>query len=157
MSYVYVQTWQDTYLSVIPYEYLSSMSIAQHEKAFFDELNGKHTIGSVAEDGGRVMGFITGGYERHGDPIYSGEIYTLYVLKDLQRQGIGKKLVSALAVQFNRLGIYSMLVRVLKLNPYRRFYNKISGIYLKTEHSPFEDETIDVAIYGWLDTTIIDD
>ena len=50
-----------------------------------------------------------------------------------------------------------MLVRVLKLNPYRRFYNEISGIYLKTERSSFEDETIDVAIYGWLDTTIIDD
>ena len=157
MSYVYVQTWQDTYLSVIPYEYLSSMSVAQHEKAFFNELSSKHTIGSVAEDGGRVLGFITGGYERDGDPIYSGEIYTLYVLKSLQRRGIGKKLVSALALQFNRLGIYSMLVRVLKLNPYRRFYNKISGIYLKTEPSLFEDETIDVAIYGWLDTTIIDD
>ena len=50
-----------------------------------------------------------------------------------------------------------MLVRVLKLNPYRRFYKKINGIYLKTERSPFRDETVDVEIYGWLDTTIIDD
>ncbi len=157
MSCVYVQTWQDTYLSVIPYDYLSSMSIPRHEQAFFNELNSKHIISFVAEDAGRIIGFITGGYERNGDAIYSGEIYTLYVLKNLQRKGIGTKLVSALAMQFNRLGIYSILVRVLKLNPYRQFYKKINGTYLKTERLPFANEIMDVETYGWLDTTLIDD
>ena len=157
MSCIYIQTWQDTYLSVIPYGYLSTMSIPRHEQAFFNELNSKHIISFVAEDAGRIIGFITGGYERNGDAIYSGEIYTLYVLKNLQRKGIGTKLVSALAMQFNRLGIYSILVRVLKLNPYRRFYKKINGIYLKTERLTFADEIMDVETYGWLDTTLIDD
>jgi ribosomal protein S18 acetylase RimI-like enzyme len=157
MSCIYVQTWRDTYLSVIPYDYLSSMSIPRHEQAFFNELNSNQIISFVAEDAGRVIGFITGGYERHADAIYSGEIYTLYVLKNLQRRSYGTKLVSALTGQFNRLGIYSMLVRVLKLNPYRQFYKKINGTYLKTEHVPFAVETMDVEIYGWLDTTLIDD
>jgi ribosomal protein S18 acetylase RimI-like enzyme len=157
LSCIYVQTWRDTYLSVIPYGYLSSMSIPRHEKAFFNELNRKHIISFVAEDAGRVIGFITGGYERNGDEIYSGEIYTLYVMKNLQRRGLGTQLVSALAIKFNRLGLYSMLVRVLKLNPYRRFYKKINGIYLKTEHLPFAVEIMDVETYGWLDTTLIDD
>ena len=157
LSCIYVQTWRDTYLSVIPYGYLSSMSIPRHEKAFFNELNRKQIISFVAEDAGRVMGFITGGYERNGDEIYSGEIYTLYVMKNLQRRGLGTQLVSALAIKFNRLGIYSMLVRVLKLNPYRRFYKKINGIYLKTEYLPFAVEIMDVETYGWLDTSLIDD
>jgi GNAT superfamily N-acetyltransferase len=157
MSCIYVQTWRDTYLSVIPYGYLSSMSIPRNEQAFFNELNSKHIISFVAEDAGRIIGFITGGYERNGDAIYSGEIYTLYVLKNLQRKGIGTKLVSALAMQFNRLGIYSILVRVLKLNPYRQFYKKINGTYLKTEHLTFANEIMDVETYGWLDTTLIDD
>jgi GNAT superfamily N-acetyltransferase len=133
------------------------MSIPRHEQAFFNELNSKHIISFVAEDAGRIIGFITGGYERNGDAIYSGEIYTLYVLKNLQRKGIGTKLVLALAMQFNRLGIYSILVRVLKLNPYRRFYKKINGTYLKTDRLPFANEIMDVEIYGWLDTTLIDD
>ena len=157
MSCIYVQTWQDTYLGVIPYGYLSSMSVSRYSQAFFNELRSSHIISFVAEDAGRVLGFITGGYERQGNAIYSGEIFTLYVLKNLQRQGLGTKLVSALAMQFNRLGIYSMLVRVLKLNPYRRFYKKINGTYLKTEPMPFADEIMDVEIYGWLDTTLIDD
>jgi len=154
---IYVQTWQDTYLGVIPYGYLSSMSISRYARDFSRELSSQHIISFVVEDAGRVIGFITGGYERHGHAIYSGEIYTLYVLKNLQRQGLGTKLVSALAMQFDRLGIYSMLVRVLKLNPYRHFYKKINGIYLKTENMAFVSEIMDVEIYGWLDTTLIDD
>jgi len=155
MSSIYVQTWLDTYLSVIPYGYLSSMSIPRHEKAFSNELNSKHIISFVAENNGRVIGFITGGYERNNDDIYSGEIYTLYVLKNLQRRGVGTNLVSALAIQFYNLGIFSMLVRVLKLNPYRRFYQNIHGIYLKTERRTFAAEFMDVETYGWLDTTLI--
>ena len=156
LSCIYVQTWRDTYLSVIPYEYLSTMSIARHEKAFSNELNSRHTISFVAQDSGRVIGFVTGGYERHADEIYSGEIYTLYVVKNNQRRGVGTQLISVLARQFNRLGIYSMLVRVIKLNPYRRFYNKINGIYLKTGRLPFADEMMDVETYGWLDTSLVD-
>ncbi len=156
MSCIYVQTWLDTYLSVIPYGYLSSMSIPRHEQAFYRELHRKQVVSFVAEDDKRVIGFITGGRERHGNAIYSGEIYALYVLKSLQRRGVGTGLVSALAMQFDRSGIYSMLVKVLKLNPYRRFYKKVNGIYLKTESLPFADEVMDVETYGWLDTTLID-
>jgi len=157
MACIYVQTWQDTYLSVIPYGYLAAMSIDRHAQAFSRELNSSHVIGFVAEDTGRVLGFATGGYERHGDDIYSGEIYTLYVMKNLQRKGLGTQLVSALARWLSRLGIHSMLVQVLKRNPYRHFYEKINGIYLKTGRLPFADEMMDVEIYGWLDTTLVDD
>jgi len=151
-----VKTWRDTYLSVIPFGYLFGMSESRQEQAFLNELSSRQTISFVAEDAGRVVGFITGGDERNKDDIYRGEIYTLYVLKHFQRRGIGGRLVSALATRLNRNGIYSMLVRVLKLNPYRRFYQKINGTYLKTERLPFAGEVMDVEAYGWLDTGLID-
>ncbi|MEJ2476734.1 MAG: GNAT family N-acetyltransferase [Desulfobacterales bacterium] len=156
MSRIYVKTWRDTYLSVIPFGYLFGMSESRQEQAFLNELSSRQTISFVAEDAGRVVGFITGGDERNKDDIYRGEIYTLYVLKHFQRRGIGGRLVSALAARLNRNGIYSMLVRVLKLNPYRRFYQKINGTYLKTERLPFAGEVMDVEAYGWLDTSLID-
>lgn len=155
MSRVYVRTWQDTYLGVVPYYYLYTMSIPRLEQAFLNEMKSKHVISFVAEDAGRVIGFITGGYERKGDYIYSGEIFTLYVLKNRQRQGIGTRLVSALATQFNYFGIYSMLVWVLKENPYRQFYEKLNGIYLRTQRMPFAGEMLEVAAYGWIDTSLI--
>ena len=157
ISRIYVQTWQDTYLSVIPYGYLLEMSVPRHEQAFYRGLNSRQIISFVAEKTGRVVGFITGGCERNSDDIYSGEIYSLYVLKNFQREGVGSKLVSALAIRLNQAGIYSMLVRVLKLNPYRRFYKKINGIYLKTERLSFAGDNMEVEIYGWLDTSLIYD
>jgi ribosomal protein S18 acetylase RimI-like enzyme len=154
MSRVYVQTWRDTYLGVVPYAYLYEMSVPRLEQGFLSELKSKHVISYVAEDAGKLIGFISGGYERQGDHIYRGEIYALYVLKNHQRQGIGTKLVSALAMQLSQYGIYSMLVRVLEHNPYRRFYEKINGIYLRKHHMPFAGEVLDVAAYGWIDTSL---
>lgn len=156
MACIYVKTWQDTYLSIIPYDYLLSMSIPRHEKAFLNELNDKHIISFVAENDGRVIGFTTGGYERNGDAVYGGEIYTLYVLKNFQRRGVGTGLVAALAMQFELIGIYSMLVRVLELNPYRHFYQKMNGLYLQTERTSFAGEIMDMETYGWLDISLID-
>ena len=155
MASIYVQTWHDTYLSVVPFGYLFDMSVSRQEQAFADEIGSRRIAGFVAEHAGRVVGFVTGGRERHGDDVYSGEIFTLYVLKNLQRRGIGRKLVAALAAQLRQAGIYSMLVRVLKLNPYRRFYQQIHGTYLKTEHQPFAGDSLEVEVYGWLDTTLI--
>jgi ribosomal protein S18 acetylase RimI-like enzyme len=155
ISHVYVQTWWDTYLGILPFGYLYSMSVARLERGLAEGLNSGQIVGYVAEEGDKLIGFISGGYERNGDHIYSGEIYELYVLKYHQRQGVGSELVSALVAQFNHLGIYSMLVQVLDENPYRRFYEKINGIYLRNSRIPFAGETLDVAVYGWIDTGLI--
>jgi len=118
------------------------------------ELESKKVISYVAEDAGEVLGFVSGGYERQGDYVYNGEIYALYVLKNYQRQGVGTKLVSTLAKQLNQFSIYSMLVRVLEHNPYRRFYEKVNGIYLRKHHMPFAGELLNVAAYGWIDSSL---
>ena len=118
-------------------------------------MKNKQVAGFVAEDAGKVVGFVTGGYERYGNSIYSGEIYTLYVLKSHQRHGIGAKLVTALAKRLQNLGLYSVLVQVLSQNPYRHFYEKINGIYLKTEPITFAGEILDAEYYGWIDVSLI--
>ena len=155
MSCIYVRTWQDTYLGVVPFGYLYGMSIDRYEQAFLKELEGKQILSYVAEDDGRVVGFTTGGFERHGDKIYSGEIYTLYVLKDHQRRGVGRQLVERLTRRFNHYGIHSMIVQVLRQNPYRNFYRKINGMRLGTQGLPFAGEVLDVESYGWIDTSLI--
>jgi GNAT superfamily N-acetyltransferase len=152
---IYIHTWQGTYLGLVPFGYLYSMSLGRLEQGFISELESKKVISYVAEDAGEVVGFVSGGYERQGNDIYNGEIYALYVLKNHQRQGIGAELVSALANQLNHFGIYSMLVWVLEHNPYRRFYEKIEGMYLRKQRMPFSGEMLDTVAYGWIDTNLI--
>jgi ribosomal protein S18 acetylase RimI-like enzyme len=155
MARIYVQSWWDTYLGIIPYDYLYTMSVFDHEQAFADELKRGQVICFVAEEDGRPVGFVTGGYARKTDDIYSGEIYTLYVLKSHQRRGLGAKLVSALAAELEHCDVHSMLVWVLVENPYKRFYEKINGIYLGTRQIQFAGELLDVAAYGWINTSLI--
>jgi GNAT superfamily N-acetyltransferase len=111
ISRVYIHTWQHTYLGLVPFGYLYAMSLSRLEQGFINELKSNKAISYVAED------------------------YALYVLKNLQRQGIGSELVSALANRLNHFGIYSMLVWVLEHNPYRRL--------------------LDTVAYGWIDTKLI--
>ena len=157
MAQVYVQTWHDTYTGLVPFGYLLAMSTRKIQQGFLNEIQSKRAFSYVAEDSGRVIGFVSGGFARQTDDIYDGEIYTLYVLKDYQRRGVGTQLVSGLTGGFSRCGVYSMLVWVLEHNPYRRFYEKINGMYLRKQTLPFAGEVLDTVAYGWIDTGLIAD
>jgi GNAT superfamily N-acetyltransferase len=155
IAHVYVQTWKDTYLGLVPFGYLYAMSARELEQGFLNEAASKRAFSFVAEDGGEIIGFISGGYARQDDGIYEGEIYALYVLKKHQRKGIGGRLVLALATTLNRCDIHSMLVWVLENNPYRRFYEKLNGVILRKKRLPFAGEMIDTIAYGWINTSLI--
>ena len=153
---VYVQIWQDTYRGILPDGYLDAMTVTGSERSFSQDLQNSRVISYVAENRpNEIVGFVTGGDESKRDWIYSGEIYTLYVQKVYQRQGVGLKLVSALANQLSRLGVYAMQVRVLKQNPNRRFYENINGIVLCTQRLLFAGAILDAIVYGWISTDLI--
>ena len=154
ISSVYAETWKDTYLGLVPFGYLYDMSPISLEQEFLKNLSDGRDINYVAEIEGRTVGFVSGGDERQGDYIYKGEIYALYVLKNYQRRGIGCKLVTALVSELNAYGIYSMMVRVLALNPYRHFYEKINGVFLQKQRRRFAGEMLEISAYGWIDTDL---
>jgi L-amino acid N-acyltransferase YncA len=155
MARVYVQSWRDTYLELVPIDYLYNMTVRHHAHVFCSEIGKTGIFNFVALDAGRVVGLCSGGYARSGDTVYLGEIYTLYVLRDWQRRGIGLELVFALADQFRLNHIHSMLVWVLRQNPYRRFYEKINGLYLRSGRLPFAGRLLDVSAYGWIHTGLV--
>src|SRR4051794_13563546 len=46
---------------------------------------------------GQVVGVAMGGPERSGHPLYTGEVYVLYLLPAVQRQGLGRRLMATVA------------------------------------------------------------
>ena len=60
-----------------------------------------------------------------------GELQSMYVLKDYQGQGIGTHLFELVVNWVRGGGIYSMGVNLYSENPYRRFYEKMGGEYLR--------------------------
>jgi len=155
MARIYVQSWHETYMGIVPAGYLSTMTVSGFVPMFLNEIRNGRTISYIAEKPGvGAVGFISGGPERQSDCIYEGEIYSLYVLNQYQKMGLGSRLVARLAEQFDKRGLYSLLVWVLKQNPSRKFYEKINGIYLRSDRIPLGGNLLEGVAYGWLSTAL---
>ena len=138
---VNVKTWLTTYSGIMPEQALKNKvdnmeeSIKKCEKTVEDDDNVL-----VAIKDGKIVGVVSYGKSRFtNDNENAGEIYSLYVLKEYQRQGIGKKLFFVAKNILNRQGYKNIIVTCIVENPANEFYKKIGGK---------KKETIKSNIYG---------
>lgn len=157
---VHVDSWRTTYKGLLPDDYLANLTYEQRESLWREILSKPvgHSLVYVAEDhAGNIVGFASGGPERSGDPVYTGEVYAIYLLERWQGQGIGRQLTITLVRQLIQRGFTSLLIWVLADNPSRRFYEALGGQQVRDRLQMTGGvELMDVA-YGWLDArTLID-
>jgi ribosomal protein S18 acetylase RimI-like enzyme len=75
----------------------------------------------VAEIDGKIVGFVGVGPSR--DPDAEGELYTIYVLSDHWREGVGRALIRAGEERMRELGYCNVVLWVLDGNsPAQSFY-----------------------------------
>ncbi len=152
---VHVDTWRATYVGIVSAEHLAGLSYPDMESRWEKILTTDQpaTSNFVAEtDVGKVVGFASGGPEREGNQTYRGEIYAIYVLKEHQGKGIGRRLVSALAERFLANGLGSMLAWVLTDNhPACRFYESLGGEQVGRKKSTIGGTNLEEVAYGWRD------
>lgn len=148
---VHVDSWLSTYRSIVPDDYLDSLTYEGREQSWKRGLLQDGIF--VAEDtNGKIIGFATGGKERSGDyPDVEGELYAIYLLKDLQTKGTGRALTAAVATDLLEKGIRSMLVWVLADNPSRRFYERMGGKLLDEKTIEIAGEDLLEVAYMWED------
>ena len=152
---VHVESWRTTYRRLMPDAVLDKLSVSSREKFWYQVLEqGRSQFAFVATDAqGKVVGFVNGGLERGEDPVYTAELYALYLLKEQQGQGYGKALFKKMAERFLGQNHTAMLLWVLSSNPSRGFYEKMGGHYLKTKPVDIGGETLEEVAYGWDDLT----
>jgi ribosomal protein S18 acetylase RimI-like enzyme len=167
---VRVASWQSTYRDIIPQDYLDSLSAEEYTGYWQGILaaNGSQGYTYVAEketnkigrtlqatqndssfEPNKIIGFALGGVERSRDSIFKGELYAIYLLEAYQHQGIGRKLVSALARNLIRERINSMLVWVLSDNPARAFYETLGGNPVYEKPMLISGREFKQIAYGW--------
>ena len=133
---VHIDAWKSTYRGIVPDEVLDGRSYEARERSVFQVLANPESDSfyHVAEaDSGEIAGFAWAGPERSGGTEFASELYPVYILKDHQRIGIGRRLVSFVARDPNRRGLRSMLVWVLSRNPSRPFYERLGGALRGTQ------------------------
>ena len=151
---VHIDSWRTTYAGIVPAEYLAGFSYERRELRWYETLTANQSAESifVAEEGGNVVGFATGGPERDGDTTYRGELYTVYLLEEHQNRGLGRRLVSAVAQRLLADGLSSMLVWVLEDNHgARRFYELLGGEKVGRKTVAIGGRDLVEVSYGWQD------
>ena len=149
---VHVDSWRSTYAGIVPAEHLAALDYDRRAANWQRILADRRQNVFVAENrDGRIVGFSSGGPERSADPAYPAELYAIYLLESWQGQGLGRRLVAALADWFISRGWRSMLLWVLEDNPSRGFYEALGGVRIKQETiSIGGTELVEIA-YGWPD------
>ena len=149
---IHVDTWRTQYITMLPEGLLDSLSYKRSRTHYAGIMTNDPTkFLFVAEsDTDGAIGFTMGGVGRESGP-FQGELYSIYILAPWQRQGIGSRLIQALAHELHHRGINSMLAWVLEANPAKAFYEQHGGHYLRERMEPLGRESYREIAYGWTD------
>ncbi|MGB8212295.1 MAG: GNAT family N-acetyltransferase [Anaerolineales bacterium] len=150
---VHVDSWRTTYKGLIADEFLAALSHEQRTLYWTQNLADPPSASFVyiAETRpGEIVGFVSAGPEGQGDPNYRGEIYAIYLLNQVQRQGVGRELIHIAMQELCERSFSSMLLWVLKDNlPAREFYQAVGGELLREKPIEIGGQTLIEVAYGW--------
>jgi GNAT superfamily N-acetyltransferase len=130
ISETYAEAWKSTYEGLAPDMFVKGMTVEAAKQIFHESLapNEYSYFLHVAEtEDGRIVGFADGGKERSHPEKGIGEMYAIYILKEFQKQGIGRKLFEACRQSLIEAGMNAMEVWVLQNSPNKRFYVSTGG------------------------------
>ncbi|MGD6855094.1 N-acetyltransferase family protein [Bacillus infantis] len=149
---VHVETWRTAYRGIIDDEYLAALSLEKRTELWHRNIAIPGNIVLVAEDNGRIVGFADGSQEETGEyEGFKGDVTCLYVLEEHQGTGLGKILLQELFQVFQKEGIRSAIVKVLKENDACSFYER-TGARLLKDAIPIKigsGRELELCVYGW--------
>jgi GNAT superfamily N-acetyltransferase len=126
---VQVQTWKSTYSGMIANDVLAEITVDRPPRRTKtpDPALTDSRRAFVAEDSqGKIIGFAVGGLARSKDWGYQSECWAIYVLKEYQGHGVGKKLLQQLAHELSKK-YENMIVWSLEANgSSHKFYESLA-------------------------------
>ncbi|MCA1042258.1 GNAT family N-acetyltransferase [Bacillus infantis] len=151
---VHVETWRTAYRGIIDDDYLSALSVEKRTELWHRNIAIPGNIVLVAEENGRIVGFTDGSQEETGEyDGFKGDVTCLYGLEEHQGTGLGKALLHELFHAFQKEGIRSAIVKVLKENDACSFYER-TGARLLKDAIPIKigsGRELELCVYGWKD------
>ena len=161
MARVIVDSYRNAHRDHIPAESLMKFTYEESERNWaraLRELSGsserRECIYVAEDDAGNLIGVAMGGPERSNHPLFTGEIYILYLLPEYHRQGIGRRLTGQIVRRLVEWKMHSLIIRVLKANiPARRFYEALGGQLVLEEQIEEDGVVLEQVAYGWMDAS----
>jgi RimJ/RimL family protein N-acetyltransferase len=92
---VHVRTWQAAYAGLVDQAHLDQLSVDDRVAWWAERLAEQRQVVLVAEMGGAVVGFVTGGPSRDHDADGAWGVYAVYVAPSAWGMGAGRALLDA--------------------------------------------------------------
>lgn len=117
IAQVHIQSWRETYTGILPEAFIAAQTPEKRLHDWRQCLEHQANVWVwVAESEAHIVGFVSGGPERTGNPDYPGEIYALYLLAAWQKQGWGGKLLRTGFSLLYQQGFRTALIWVVSEN-----------------------------------------
>lgn len=136
LAAVHIAGWNATYQGIVPQDYLDSLDGTSRAVQWKEWLASGQTQALIAHDeNNNPAGFISFGTLRTPPPglspirpLYSAEIYAIYILPEYWRQGLGRQLLRAAALKLKDMKHSSLCLWVIEKNHRALdFYKALSG------------------------------
>jgi ribosomal protein S18 acetylase RimI-like enzyme len=157
LASMHVASWRETYAGILPDAMLSALSVegreAMWDRILRDPEKADSTVVHLVEHQRKVVGFGSCGSQRSEtlkDKGYHGEIGAIYVLRAFQRQGVGARLMSSMALDLASRGFNAASLWVLRENTAARaFYERFGGQVVDEREDVRGETTLVEVAYGW--------
>ncbi|MBM3491082.1 MAG: GNAT family N-acetyltransferase [Alphaproteobacteria bacterium] len=155
IAQTYVRSWRQSYRGIIADRVLDGMDERRIALGWRQTLTspkpGQHTlVAGRAGSPGSVVGFLScGPAEQAADGL--AEIFTLYLLRQQQGLGLGRRLVAAAAESLLADGQARAIVWVLFDNPARGFYEALGGQLGRQRTYQMGSAKLPAVSYQWPD------
>ena len=140
VAVVNVRSWQESFRGVVPQAHLDRMNYEKRAAAFaerFEQRERARAEGNGADfyqmfvaerAGAAAVGYVDFGPPREARfGAFAAELYSIYVLPEHQRRGVGGRLFRLTARSLLARGRRSMYLQTLEASPYRHFYERMGG------------------------------
>jgi ribosomal protein S18 acetylase RimI-like enzyme len=141
---------------LLPRAYLEAMSVARHARRWSLQLMrpGAGEVVLAAESPDGLVGYCAGGAP--AQPDRPAEIFTLYVVREAQRRGLGKGLLVATARALEAKGASSLQLWVLNGNGFARaFYQRLGAHPVGERDVGRWSGGLRETLYSWKDIGIL--
>ena len=136
LAAVHVKTWSEAYWTV---RFPPSYKTREYQWRQQFQINDGSWFCLVVENmHGQLIGFAKGNTYSHSDlPEFSGELNKIYLLRQYQRLGIGRKLMGHVARKFLAQDIPNMVLFGTPENPSNKFHDSLGGERLYGKNGEF--------------------
>lgn len=153
IAQVEAAAWRDAYAGLLPEPVIAVHADPERRHAWRRRLGASGPeLAFVAEDKDGVVGFASFGPTRDAAARragYTGEVYTLYVLPERQRLGLGRALFTEARDCLIASGRFGVMLWMLKDGPAGPFYRRLGGRALWRRPTRLLDHPIDEVAFGW--------